>query len=267
MAYVYRYIDKADGIIKYVGIVWGESRTLKDRIREHKNDPWNKNINWLIQYITANINTRTDAEYFEAHYVSLYGTDKYFNKSKAGWGTSSFLPNREEEWVNYSEQPPITNPSDYRSDENISLLFDEIINSDYENKPTIYDKYIKMNCADSIGRVNHKKKSEVDHLLDRKLTLFITRKQNRIDPGPIDVINREMYQFEYDKRRITVHIPHMNIIIFYDLNTDTYSIGKQSNLTYIEMCEKVKEKIDSVLSYAHAAEEFYNIKLNADRID
>ena len=38
MAYVYRYTDLADNIIKYVGIVYGENRTLKQRIYEHFRD-------------------------------------------------------------------------------------------------------------------------------------------------------------------------------------------------------------------------------------
>lgn len=102
MAYVYRYIDNSDGIIKYVGIVWSEDRTLTQRIYEHqRNDDWCKNGDFTIEYIESNINTRTDAEYFEAHYISLYGTDKYFNEKKSGWGVSSFLPDRENDWKKY----------------------------------------------------------------------------------------------------------------------------------------------------------------------
>lgn len=103
MGYVYRYIDKSDGIIKYVGIVWSENRSLKQRIKEHSiNDFWCKKSEWYIEYIEENINSRTDAEYFEAHYISLYETDKYYNKSKSGWGISSYLPNRENEWEKYT---------------------------------------------------------------------------------------------------------------------------------------------------------------------
>lgn len=103
MAYVYRYIDNSDGIIKYVGIVWGKNTTLTNRIYQHKyNDDWCKGKDFTIEYIKEDINTRTDAEYFEAHYISLYQTDKYFNIAKSGWGVSSFLPNRENDWVVYN---------------------------------------------------------------------------------------------------------------------------------------------------------------------
>lgn len=96
MGYVYRYMDLEDNIIKYVGIVWSDNRTLQQRIREHeRNDSWCRNRKWRIEYITENINTRTDAEYCEAHYISLFGTDKYYNVKKAGWGVSSFLPHRD----------------------------------------------------------------------------------------------------------------------------------------------------------------------------
>ena len=104
MGFVYRYIDKEDNIIKYVGIVYGKCRTLKNRIEEHKTqDWWAKGKSFKIEYITEKIETRTDAEYFESHFISLYNTDKWFNKSKAGWGVSLFLPNRENDWVEYHD--------------------------------------------------------------------------------------------------------------------------------------------------------------------
>lgn len=102
MSCVYRYTDLEDGIIKYVGIVWSENRTLKQRVKEHAtNDDWCKNKSWLIEFIEENINSRTDAEYFEAHYISLYETDKWFNQKKSGWGKSSFLPERKD-WKVYA---------------------------------------------------------------------------------------------------------------------------------------------------------------------
>lgn len=104
LAYVYRYTDLKDNIIKYVGIVWSDNRSLVERLIEHeKNDEWCKNGSYKIEYITENIITRTDAEYFESHFVSLYGTDNYYNKSKAGWGVSSFLPDRENDWIEFDQ--------------------------------------------------------------------------------------------------------------------------------------------------------------------
>ena len=94
MGYVYRYRDKKDGIIKYVGIVWSNNRTLFQRIKEHERDDWYKKSEWYIEYISENITTRTDAEYFEAHYISLYKTDQYYNIKKSGWGVSNYLPER-----------------------------------------------------------------------------------------------------------------------------------------------------------------------------
>ena len=102
MGYVYRYIDIADNIIKYVGIVWSENRTLEQRVKEHETqDNWCKVRKWKIEYFETNINSRTDAEYFEAHFISLYETDKYFNDKKSGWGTSSILNNIDVEWKEY----------------------------------------------------------------------------------------------------------------------------------------------------------------------
>ena len=102
MGCIYRYVDLEDNIIKYVGIVWSDNRTLKQRVTQHLLDTWYKNKSWKIEYIEENICTRTDAEYFEAHYISLYRTDKWYNCSKANWGISHYLPNRENDWKIYS---------------------------------------------------------------------------------------------------------------------------------------------------------------------
>lgn len=121
MAWVYRYTDLSDNIIKYVGIVWGKNRTLKQRLIEHKKyDDWCKSKNFKIEYIEQDIDNRTDAEYFEAHYISLYNTDHYYNIKKAGWGISKYLPNREDDWTEFS-----FDLTDYK-DEYISKLEDKI---------------------------------------------------------------------------------------------------------------------------------------------
>lgn len=91
MAYVYRYRDINDGIIKYVGIVWSDNRTLSQRVKEHEKDDWYSKGNWWIEYANVDIKSRTDAEYIESHLIAHYGTDKWFNKSKSGWGESSFV--------------------------------------------------------------------------------------------------------------------------------------------------------------------------------
>lgn len=102
MGYIYRYTDLEDNIIKYVGIVWSENRTLEQRIKEHElNDSWCSDKKWKIEYLTENINTRTDAEYLESHYISLYETNKYYNIKKKGWGISSFISDKETEWEEY----------------------------------------------------------------------------------------------------------------------------------------------------------------------
>jgi len=99
MGYVYRYTDVADSIIKYVGIVWSDNRTLEQRIREHEvQDEWCFKRKWIIEYIEYDIHTRTDAEYIESHLISLYKTDNYYNKKKSGWGISEFLPH-EYNWI------------------------------------------------------------------------------------------------------------------------------------------------------------------------
>lgn len=96
MAVVYRYKDLADDKIKYVGIVYGKSRTLEQRIREHSRDDKFKNHIWLIEYF--NVKSRTDAEALEGHLIALYETYEYLNVSKRKWGLSEYLPS-EFDWV------------------------------------------------------------------------------------------------------------------------------------------------------------------------
>lgn len=93
MGCIYRYTDKTDGIIKYVGIVWSDNRSLAQRVKEHKKEPWYKNGDWEIEYSSKHINSRLDAELLEAYYISLYGTKDWYNISKADWGTCSLFDN------------------------------------------------------------------------------------------------------------------------------------------------------------------------------
>lgn len=106
MGYVYRYIDPDDSKVKYVGIVWSDKRELADRIYEHAyNDWWCIGRDWKIEYTETPINTRTDAEYMEAHFISLYhtGSDEGgYNIRKNGWGVSSFI-HTEWNWKEYTD--------------------------------------------------------------------------------------------------------------------------------------------------------------------
>ncbi len=50
----------------------------------------------------VSINNRSEAEALEAHFISLYNTGGWYNKSKSNWGQSSFLPKfNEGDWKNF----------------------------------------------------------------------------------------------------------------------------------------------------------------------
>lgn len=92
---VYRYIDKTDGIIKYVGITGKDG--LKSRICCHKSqDDWKLLGAWKIECFECE--NKSEAEAFESHLIALYGTDKYYNKMKVGWGLNQYLPDVEDKW-------------------------------------------------------------------------------------------------------------------------------------------------------------------------
>lgn len=100
MGFVYRYTDLIDGVIKYIGIVYSD-RSLSFRLKEHeKCDDWCKDGCYKIEYIQ--FNNRSTLEAVEAHLISLYGTDKFFNKAKTGWGICEFIPDLENKWIKYN---------------------------------------------------------------------------------------------------------------------------------------------------------------------
>ena len=103
MAWVYRYIDLADDTIKYVGVVWGKTRTLEDRIKEHSKEKWCKVRKWRIEYIVDEIETQAEAEAYETHYINLWNTGKYFNVRQVGRGTNKFLQERND-WTEYKDE-------------------------------------------------------------------------------------------------------------------------------------------------------------------
>ena len=94
MYYVYRYTDLSDGIIKYVGIVYGQKREIKHRVIEHMIDEWcrcKKYRGYKIEYFSKGLNSRTDCETWESHLIAKYETYKWFNIKKAGWGLATHL--------------------------------------------------------------------------------------------------------------------------------------------------------------------------------
>lgn len=86
---VYRFIDETDNKIKYVGITRRDR--ISDRMLLHKEcDIWKDLGIW-----------KSEAEAFESHLITLYGTDKYFNTMKVGWGLNQYLPDIENKWKLY----------------------------------------------------------------------------------------------------------------------------------------------------------------------
>lgn len=81
-----------------------------------------------IQYIT--VNSRTDAEYIESHLISLYGTDKWYNKSKSGYGVSSFLP-KEFKWLDYNDPFRLNIQNEVYRFEYVQQFLREHLNIDY----------------------------------------------------------------------------------------------------------------------------------------
>lgn len=100
MQCVYRFVDLKDNLVKYIGIVFGENRSLKQRTYEHiRYDRWCNNAAWRVDYI--DVNNRAEAEALESHFISEFNTGSFFNKSKNDWGTNSFLSGLSFQWKEY----------------------------------------------------------------------------------------------------------------------------------------------------------------------
>lgn len=91
---VYKYIDNADGIVKYIGI----TRNMYNRYKQHLTDKL-QDHDWTIAFIDGL--SKTDAEILESHFISEYGTEKYFNVAKTTDGIAQFLQVPDTAWRYY----------------------------------------------------------------------------------------------------------------------------------------------------------------------
>ena len=88
MAFIYKYEDKNNNEVVYVGISrnW---ETLVKRFAQHRRlDDWARFDEYKIYY--SETKTETDAQALEGHYIALY-SPKY-NTAKSKWGCLSFAP-------------------------------------------------------------------------------------------------------------------------------------------------------------------------------
>lgn len=157
MAYVYRYKDMWTNEIHYVGIVWSKTRRLDTRISEHyKNDEWCTNGCYIVEVLDVPIDTRIDAEYYEAHYISLYDTGKFYNKSKTNLGVSSLIPNNEDKWKYYGFSFPMEKENKKKYDR----LYKEIEN---KSQLDVFDYfYISIDSEDGYDAFIYKTRKRED---------------------------------------------------------------------------------------------------------
>lgn len=136
MSCVYRYKDMWTNEIHYVGIVWSKTRTLNDRVREHyKNEEWCRSGCYVVESLDVPVTSRTDAEFYEAHYISLYNTGEFYNKRKANMGISSLIPDNEDKWKYHSVSFPVSTEDKKRFKQIYTNIIDskELENFDYFN--------------------------------------------------------------------------------------------------------------------------------------
>lgn len=155
MAYVYRYKDMWTNEIHYVGIVWSKTRKLDTRISEHyRNDEWCTDGCYIVEVLDVPVNTCIDAEYYEAHYISLYDTGRFYNKSKTNLGISSLIPDNEDKWKYYG----ISFPMKIEIKKKYDKLYKEIEDKSQFDKFDYF--YIFINSKDGYDALIYKTKKE-----------------------------------------------------------------------------------------------------------
>ena len=98
MPFVYKYVNHKTKEVEYVGIVKSDDG-LEKRLLQHERDEWFCPMTYEIYY--THVETQTDAEALEAHFIALYESHKHHNKAKSKWGLLSFAP--EVEWILYTD--------------------------------------------------------------------------------------------------------------------------------------------------------------------
>lgn len=98
VGYVYKYIDKTDDIVKYVGLV-NPGNSLTQRILQHEHEDW-YHENFEVFYIEAK--SKTDVEYLESAFIAHYKSYEFYNKAKHNWGISSLIDLDSIKWNDYS---------------------------------------------------------------------------------------------------------------------------------------------------------------------
>lgn len=200
MGKVYRYVDIRDNFIKYVGIVYGENRTLEQRHKEHiKNEIW-CDENFIVQYLDIPVNNRTEAETLESHFISLYGSGKWYNKSKSNWGQSSFLPQFDEN--NWQELDYVFTSQDIEnikrkrinSNQNNNLLNNEKLNKIVEKLDILIGN--NRNSFESINRsIKYSgltDKNQIENLIQETLSSGINNIREKISISLSEEINNKI---------------------------------------------------------------------------
>ena len=96
MPYVYKYVNRESNDVEYVGISKTQEGFYK-RIADHKRDKWYTENKYDVYYFE--VDSQTDAESLEGHFIALYRSYEFHNKAKARWGKCSFAPSVE--WIKY----------------------------------------------------------------------------------------------------------------------------------------------------------------------
>ncbi len=169
MAIVYRYYNNDDKCYDYIGIVYSENRTLKQRVIEHSKEEQFQGINYSIDYFE--VETHTDAEAWEAHLIAKYKTNKRLNKSKAFWGTCSYLPDDKDMWIDFDS-------SEIQEDKDTAFFYQygvyprDILNFDILNRFCVWTQDGSFSADDITMNLIANNIIHVLNLLGDKITLY-----------------------------------------------------------------------------------------------
>ena len=227
---IYRYRDLSDRIIKYIGIIYSNQRTILQRVEEHNRERKFKGISWEISYIIYENLSRTDAEYLESHYISLFHTDEWLNSTKRGWGLGAFVPIiKEEDWIIFNDSSDIksmlSNMEQYDVKEASQKIINVFLSADSD--------YRKIMCNKIKGKV-HKKYSNYQYWIEVK---------KQMDK----YINNILYPDSGLKFHITqngciqTNLPFLGNAYYDDLNQCFYIVSLDKHIPKHKIIQEIKE--------------------------
>lgn len=250
MPFIYKYVNKKSKCVEYVGII-NKDTNFPRRFDQHKRDPWWEFDKYEIFY--APVESQTDAEALEGHFISVYRSYEFYNRKKSEWGECSFAPDIS--WTKYEDdirlsvkkgngplnqrwEMALRRYSDLRSDverfenevEQIHKLLFDIQEDEQRYRRASIRQWFRSTLEIAFTYMSEKSKYATSEMLYESYCMYA---ENCIENG-----DEELYEFDniaefwQTMKEMPEYGPHIRGDNMYGLMTKedfTIEIGKQVN--------------------------------------